>query len=386
MGRSKVSRRAFLGGMGLGIALPALSLIAEGCAPAAPLPSTAGEQRGGAAWEQEWAQLVEAAKREGSVTLFTTTAYGSRKWMDAFEAAFPGISMEPVTLSSSDLLPPKIFKEREAGIFTFDVIIASAVIATPRLVPFGALDPLRPLLFRPDVLDDTAWRDGFESGWVDNDRRWGYAMDERLGVWGIDTDQVREGEITQVTDLLNPKWKGRIIMQDPRAGANYAQMAAVHLSAGEDVLRRLLVDQEPVFSRDTRQVVEGLVRGKFAIANNVTKSILQEFLDAGLAKNVRLIPVRNAMHVANAGAVWAANRAPHPNAAKLVVNWLLTKEGATVFCQASVNNSLRKDVAPIDLVSAPETGAPYFRSSLESSQPELDKVQALINGWLNIKN
>ena len=330
--------------------------------------------------------MIDAAKREGIVSIFTTSAYGSRKWMDAFENAFPGVKVEPVQLSSSDLLPPKVVQERDAGIYTFDIIIASAVIAAPRLVPFGAMDPLRPLLFRPDVLDDKSWRGGFEAGWMDGEKRWGYALDERLGVWGIDSDQVRDGEITKVQDLLDPKWKGRIIMQDPRAGANFAQMAAVHLAAGEEVLRRLLIDQQPVFSRDVRQVVEGLVRGKFAIANNITKSVFQAVLVAGVWKNAKLVPIKDAMHVANAGAVWAANRAPHPNAAKLMANWLLTKEGATVFCQASVNNSLRRDVEAIDPVSVPTPGLPYFRSSLESSQPELDTVQALINGWLNIKN
>ena len=55
---------------------------------------------------------------------------------DAFEDAFPGVKVEPVQLSSSDLLPPKVFQERDAGIYTFDIIIASAVIASPRRRPY----------------------------------------------------------------------------------------------------------------------------------------------------------------------------------------------------------------------------------------------------------
>jgi len=359
---------------------------AAACAPGAAVQQEAMAPEGAPAWEREWAELVNAAKKEGALGLFTTAGVGQRKWVQEFEAAFPGITVEHVQLGSSDLIVPKITQERQAGIYTFDILVASGVIALPRLVPAGVLDPLRPLLFRPDVLDDRGWRNGFEANWADKEKRWGFAMDERLGVWVVNSNLVKDGEIKSVRDLLDPKWKGKIIMQDPRAGANYAQMTAVRLEAGEEVLRKLIIDQEPFYSREPRQIAEALVRDKYAIANNLTKSTLQEFRDAGVAGHVKDLRVQNGMHVANSGALWAVNKAPHPNAAKLLANWLLSPAGAGTFSKHIENNSLRADVEVVDPVTRPEAGVKYFYSSPEAAQPELDKTQQLLNGWLGIKN
>jgi len=364
--------------------------VGASCAPQVPSPQDSqpppGDASSPADWRGQWAELVAAAKREGKVGLFTTSSVGHRKWVEAFEAAFPGLSVQHLQLGSSDLLVPRITEERKASIYEFDVLVTSAVVAIPRLIPNGVLDPLRPLLFRPDVLDDKVWRNGFEGNWLDNEKRWGFAMDERLGVWGINTDQVQPAEGLTLQHLLDPKWKGKIIMQDPRAGATYAQMTAVRLSQGEEVLRRLIVDQQPFFTRDPRQVVEGLVRGRYAFGNNVNKATLREFQEAGVGQNVKNVPLAGAMHVANSGAVWAVNRAPHPNAAKLLINWLLTKEGQEQFSKNLENNSVRADVEPVDPVTRPQAGLKYFYSGPEAAQPELDKTEKLIGEWLGIKN
>ncbi|MSQ28336.1 MAG: hypothetical protein EXR51_09410 [Dehalococcoidia bacterium] len=55
-------------------------------------------------------------------------------------------------------------------------------------------------------------------------------------------------------------------------------------------------------------------------------------------------------------AAFAFNRAPHPNAAKLFVNWLLTKEGSTVWSKAAGTNSRRTDVPPNDPQLVPTPG------------------------------
>ena len=56
-------------------------------------------------------ELVNAAKKEGTVGLFTTSGVGQRKWVQEFEAAFLGITVEHVQLGSSDLIVPKMAVE-----------------------------------------------------------------------------------------------------------------------------------------------------------------------------------------------------------------------------------------------------------------------------------
>ena len=374
----RVSRRGFIGGT--------VAVAAAACAPAAaPVQPAAEPQRPLTGWEKDWADLTAAAKKEGKVTIFSTAGTGYRKTFDAFEKAFPGIDVEHVQGASSEAIVPKLIEERKAGVYTLDLLVGAGGTVFLRLFP-DAFDPLRPALIRPDIQDDKVWRNGFEDSWLDNQHKYGFPMEIALTVWGINTNQVRDGEIQKMDDLLDPKWKGRIIMLDVRSGSTYAQMTGLRLASGEEKLRQLIVDQQPFFTRDPRQMVEGLVRDKYAIANNVNESFLEEFRQAGLGQNVRKVRVKDAMHSSSAGALWLVNKAPHPNAGKLMANWLLTKEGQEIYSKNTGRNSLRNDVETVDPVTMPEAGAPYFSSAKQDATPEIEKTQALLNDYVGIKN
>lgn len=376
--RRELSRRVFLQTAG--------ALAGVACAPGGAALAPAPPAPGRAKWETDWEDLLSAAKHEGKLSIFTIAGLGYRNWMEAAEAALPGVSLEHQQLPSSDQLAAKIVAERNAGVYTFDVLITSPVIALPRLRPQGVLDELRPLLFRPDVLDDKAWAGGFESGWLDAKKSLGYAMTDLVTTLAVNTDMVGEGEIRGALDLLNPKWKGRMIWQDVRAGATFAMMTSIRLRHGEEIVKRLVIDQEPTFARDTRQIAEGLVRGRYAMGNAINPPNLQEFLDAGLGKNVKFIDVADASYISNAFAVWVVNRAPHPNAAKLFVNWVLTKEGQQAYSSNTKFNSRRSDVPVVDPGSFPRQGQSYIRVGPEGTLGDLDQTQAMLNELLGVKN
>ena len=316
----------------------------------------------------------------------TTAHVGHRIWLQGFESAFPGIAVNPVAFANTALLAPKLLEERKAGVYELDVLVASAVVALPQLVPNGVLDPIRPLMFRPDVLNDAVWLTGFEKNWMDDDRKWGFAMDVRLVLWAVNTDLVNAGEVKTAKDLLDPKWKGKIVWYDPRTPQTYAPLTAARLANGEDIVKRLLVDQQPYFVKDERQAAESLVRGGYAMICGLGLSNLQPFLDAGLGKNIKYQPIQDAMIVANSGVLWSVNRAPHPNAAKLLINWLLTKEGQQTYSKNLQVNSLRVDVEPVDAPSRPDPKTRYFYTGPQSAQAEMEKTRQLVNGLLNIKN
>ncbi|MEK7215897.1 MAG: ABC transporter substrate-binding protein [Chloroflexota bacterium] len=368
------TRRSFLRVGGLTVAGAVAGACSPSAAPSAPVaapiatPAAPAAPPAKAVWEQEWEQLAPAAKAEGKLSLLTLSGPGYRKGADAFTAAFPGIAVEMQQFSSAALYTPKVTDERKAGIYSFDVALTAVTSMLLTLRPIGAFDPIRTAIFRPDVLDDKAWRNGFEAGFPDNEKNISYVMSEELiPRFIVDTNQVKEGEVKSARDLLNPKWRGKMVLADVRQGGSSPMLASFRENFGDDMVKQLLVDQQPTFARDNRAIVEGVVRGRYAIGLGNVDSFLQSFRDEGAGQNVKGLNFTDAGAVATAGALFLMNRAPHPNAAKLFINWLLTKEGQTIWCNFNSWNSRRLDVPPSSEEIVPRPGVKYFYAAREST-------------------
>ncbi|MEK7215687.1 MAG: extracellular solute-binding protein, partial [Chloroflexota bacterium] len=345
-----------------------------GPAPAPPVAGTAAPA-GKAPWEKEWDELVAAAKLEGKIAFVTRVGTGYRTALEVFEKAFPGIVVEQRQFATPRLSEPVILAERGAGIYNWDLWEGSSTIALPSFRPKGVLAPLRPLLLRPDATDDSKWLNGFESGWLDNEKKLGYAFGAEVGGWfAIDSRQVGEGELKTFQDLLAPKWKGRIMLQDVRQGATGGPMTSVRAAQGDEMVRRLIIDQQPTFSQDPRAITEALIRGQFPIGLGVTKPVLQQFLDQGVGQQVKFVDLPPATYITYTNAIWYLDRAPHPNASKLFVNWLLTKEGQSAWAEHTQINSLRTDVPPQDPSRAPAPGRRYYAIGPEATIDDFPKT------------
>ncbi|MSQ28335.1 MAG: extracellular solute-binding protein [Dehalococcoidia bacterium] len=168
-----------------------------------------------AAWEKDWDDLVAAAKKEGSLVLVTNLGPAFKNAAAASLKAGPGVTVELITQLAS-AFAPKAVQERQAGVYSYDVTTQPDGTVPLALILAGAMDPIRPLIMRPDILDDKSWQGGFEAGFPDKDKKWGYAgfQEVHRAVW-INTDLIKEGEIKTFDDLLNPKWKGKIVGGDP---------------------------------------------------------------------------------------------------------------------------------------------------------------------------
>ena len=277
----EVSRRSFLGHAALAGASVAAASCAQAAAPPGPSGSPAIE-----GWEVRWQRLIEEAKREGKVAVhFTQLGEGFAKVGGAFEAAFPGIAVDVTTSAGASIWGPRVLQERLAGVYTWDLaqVPAPFVFRQGTLRPAGGLDPIRPLLFHPDVLNDEVWPGGVEGSWIDNEKRWGFAFRHDLfGVIYINTDLVKEGEINSAEDLTNPKWRGRIISIEPRSnGGGFIPATVMRLLHGPELLKRIWVDQQPALTRDPRQAVEGVVRGRYAVGIGGGVVLLREFQAQG---------------------------------------------------------------------------------------------------------
>ncbi len=163
------------------------------------------------------------------------------------------------------------------------------------------------------------------------------------------TDLIAKNEITSYKDLLKPQYKGKITLNDPTVtGAGNGLMASLarqvwNLEEAKDYLRQLIKQQDLVIQRDNRIHAESVARGKFALGLAPNPEITDSFLKLGAPMDLPVLKEPTFISPA-AGAVAVAVKLANPNATKVFLNWLLTKEGQTVFSKSFGNPSLRLDV------------------------------------------
>lgn len=373
------SRRGFLRVAGAGSAGIALAA----CAPtAAPAGGGSGGQAPAAAakpaWETEWDELVAAAKKESKLVVHTLPGEGFKKLIAAFSAAMPGIDVEHTTIFARDLAP-RILQERRASVFAWDVVMPPGTTGFGSLFPERVFDPIRPVLFRPDVTGDQYWYGGFDFGFQDDEKKYAFGFGWNLeGGFFVNTDLVKDGDIKTAMDVLNSRWKGKIAVADPQSGgASAVPLTVAALKNGDGYVKRFFTEQTPTLFREPRQGAEMLVRGQVAIAVGTTSPIVLDFANQGFKNVKRILP--DDFSYLFQETVWVMNRAPHPAAAKLFVNWLLTKQAQEVYAAGTESNSRRKDVAPVNQATFPPAGAEtrYLDMLRQNRYTEAERIRAM---------
>jgi ABC-type Fe3+ transport system substrate-binding protein len=81
------------------------------------------------------------------------------------------------------------------------------------------------------------------------------------------------------------------------------------------------------------------------------------------------------MRITRRRLLWLINRAPHPNAAKVFINWLLTKDAQVVWAPEVETNSRRVGVEPGNPSFAVPRGAKLLQVDAEENLPEVVKTQ-----------
>ena len=299
-----------------------------------------GEAKG--TWQTEWEKTIEAAKKESKLVAGIPASADLRKSIgDTFPKRFPGIELE-LTTSRGPTNASKIAAEHAAGVRYFDLLISGTF--TPfSLLNGGILDPVEPLLILPEVKDPKRWYGGHI--WIDNSKRFLYAFQayQSENLWYNPT-LMKPEEIRSYDDLLNPKWKGKIGYLDPRgAGGGTATWAFFLKIKGEEFLRKLAA-QEMLLSRDQRQLGDSLAKGKIPLTIGLTYYSFAPFLKAGLP--IKPLPeLKEGTYTScGSGALSVVKSSPHPNATKVFVNWLLSKEGQEVYGKAMGQATRRLDV------------------------------------------
>ena len=169
--------------------------------------------------------------------------------------------------------------------------------------------------------------------------------------FAFNTQMVKTSDVHSYWDLLEPRWKGKIVMLDPRtpgAGLAFATFCYFQSSLGKEYLKRLLVDQKVVLVRDYRPVLEEIARGNYLLGIGIHQGIFDELVSKGLPLGrFTANDLKEGSYLTTAtDSIGLINKAPHPNAAKVFINWFLDKDTQRKYSQASGTWSRRTDVVP----------------------------------------
>jgi len=349
----RMKRKPWTGPFGA-LALVVMTLLALGaCAPArrpaaysapAAVPASSSE---GASALAGWDQTVAAARQEGQLTLSGPPGQLWRDALLAFEQDYPGIKVELTGQSSRDFWP-RLFQERAAGQYLWDLRVGGPGPQVFQARDAGLLAPVRPLLMLPEVVDESKWFGGFDGLYADKEKQYlpAFVAQAQSVAW-VNRDRISEAELASDAQLRDPRWRGKIAIADPNGGAGLGTLTTLYVVFGEDYVRDLLTRQDLVVAGDNRQLAEWVIRGRYPIGIGIANEDLAAFERQGLTFNVKgLQPARKLS--LGFGGIQLMRQAPHPNAAKVFVNWLLTQATQAKLAKTLALNSRRLDVPPGD--------------------------------------
>ena len=296
------------------------------------------------AQQAEWDKVVAAAKKEGKVVVGLPPSAELRRELEpAFKARF-GIELE-IFSATGPQIANRIVTEAQAGVRYFDSFIFGSCTGVP-LIKSGHFDPIEPYMILPEVKEAKHWWGGHV--FMDNvsGTRLFYSFISTKSTEGYwhNTLLSKAEEFRSLDDLLNPKWKGKIGLSDPRvAGSGLSVWSYLWDLKGEEFLKKF-VQQDLFVTQNLRQLAEALAKGKLAITLGIGLAQTEPFVKAGLPVKDLPDPVEGNPSSNGYGTLAVVKNPPHPNATKVFVNWLLSKEGQEIYSRVLLHGTRRLDV------------------------------------------
>lgn len=308
--------------------------------------------------EQEWNRAVRAAEQEGEIVLSALSEVGEVFTHGGFQKKFPKIKLNVVPARGGDQVT-RIMAERRAGKFLVDV--GNMGNTSPyRLYQARVLDPIASAFLIPEVEDESKWWQG-KHQFIDPEGKYIFVyVAAPLYLVGYNTKLVNPSEFKSYWDLLNPKWKGKIVVFDLQAGgfaATRDRFFYHHPELGADFLTRLHSDMDITLYRRYPQGEDWLAAGKYSLCLCRHQSI-SEAKSQGLPVDlVEPSAFKEGIGIeTRAKTLVLMNKAPHPNAAKVFISWFLSREGqidfqktSAKFTDAGAEGSLRMDIPKDDI-------------------------------------
>lgn len=272
--------------------------------------------------------FVEHAKKEGKVTWYTTMNVSqSKPVMDAFQKKYPFI--EPVLYrAGGGALVNRVLNEARAGKHEWDVVggRGEMILAFKERNLLASYHSPEAQMMDSDLFD----KDGY----------W-YTYYVVPVVLGYNTHLVKREEIPKsYADLLEPRWKGRKISLDTEA---YLLLQGLISAWGKEKAvnyMKQLAAQEPVMMRGTTERITMAAAGEYPLVITYAHSIQRMVSKGATIDWLALEPA-----VVEIDPLMIGAKAPHPHAARLFLNFLLSKEGQEMLVGLE-RIPARRDVEP----------------------------------------
>jgi iron(III) transport system substrate-binding protein len=332
---------------------------------------------------EEWNRTIKEAEKEGQLVLYANE--GIEGSVEDFQKRFAKVKVVLVSGRSGQLVT-RLMAERRAGKFIADVAKLGTGSASTlyRAQPFP-LQPIEGQLFLSEVRDKSKWWQGRHQ-YADPQGKYilSPCVSVHIDLASYNTELVNPAELTSYWNLLNPRWKGRIGSMDPRAagGREGGRLLYYHPELGPQFFRRLLTETDLVLSKDPRQAVDWLANGKLAfllltspreVLRAKEQKLPVDILDPRRLKEAPVVETA-------ASSFTLMDKPANPNAAKLFLNWLMSRDGQISFQKSQGScDSARLDIPKDDVppLSRRKDGVQYFRL-WDTEWMDSDEVQKFI--------
>jgi ABC-type Fe3+ transport system substrate-binding protein len=270
------------------------------------------------AQSQDWDKVVADGKKEGKVVIYNS-ANGAAYFTNivkSFEQKY-GITVDSLDLRASELTE-RIRAEQVAGRFLGDLELHSTSTIEQQIIDGPYVEPIGRVPNIANLRPDLPATDMYIPAWI---QAYGVLINTRL--------VKPEDEPKAWTDLLDPKWKGKILSDDTRPiGGGQTMFFVLEKTYGTPFHEKLAA-QELVFSRDLRNDARRVARGEYPIY------IPQMF---AMASDIKRLPAKAL--VMKEGVPYAPinfarlKNSPHPNAALLFINHFLEIDSQVQYANA----------------------------------------------------
>jgi ABC-type Fe3+ transport system substrate-binding protein len=309
----------------------------------AALPGAALAQQG---TDAQWAATLAKAKAQ-KLVLVNQEGKAFDTLIEEFTKKF-GIAVDQ-TVARPTIILPRVKTEQANGQYVWDVWWATTSNMVSVAAPAGMLAKFDDYLISPELKNAATWR---HPDYVYGDAtRFVFTHSHEVSFSAYrNTAVLPELKLDSLDGLVDGRLKGKVVIRDASApNAGSWALAPLYKAKGGPFLQKFLKDMDPKVMENPQQLDIAIMRGGSAIAFGMQGSSYSRCVRDSGCKTIQ--PMAQLAAASSRGLAVFKN-APSPEAAKVFVNWVLSKEGQEAFVRewGKYNEtgavSMRKDVEP----------------------------------------